>query len=76
MKLKATGASTQLTHSQKSYNDFREQANRDRTNRRSQAGVQDGSYGFGENGSSDQGLYSDVMMLDAPENKPRRNRHR
>lgn len=75
MKLKAPGASTQLTHSQKSFNDIREQANRDRTKRRSHGGVQDGSYGFGENENSDNGLYSDEMMLDAPQSNPRRNRH-
>ncbi|KAJ5172535.1 hypothetical protein N7492_005128 [Penicillium capsulatum] len=73
MKLKTTGSDTQLTHSQGSYNDQRKQADQERR-RRARPSVQDGRYGFGENRSSAPGLYSDEMMVDSPQNKPRRNR--
>lgn len=76
MQLKPLGTNTQLTHSQKSFNDIREQANRDRNSRRSQRGVQDGSYGFSETENTGPRLYSDEMNLDSPHSAPRRNRHR
>ncbi|KAH8432191.1 uncharacterized protein LDX57_009830 [Aspergillus melleus] len=103
---RSTGSGSQ--HSQPSFNDLREQADRERRlHRGADATVQNGNYGFGEqNGdlfaqndtrstgrnnrrnfrgrnqgrggrstnqdANDQGLYSDEMMVDAPQNS--RNR--
>lgn len=71
MKLKPVGAEDQT-----SFDQHREQADRERRLRRAEPITQDGTYGFSEQGSFYQppGLYSDQMMVDAPAQN-RRRRH-
>ncbi|KAJ5890088.1 hypothetical protein N7504_010898 [Penicillium tannophilum] len=73
MTLKSTGPSKTNDHN---YSDMRVQADRERQNRRAGPNVQDGRYGFDDkakplNKKQTSGLYSDTMMVDAPQ--PRRN---
>ena len=80
MKLKTTASNTSATHSQQSFNGLREQADRERRNRRANPEVQDGRYGFGENGEllhdTSHRLYSDEMMVDAAPQKNQQRRRR
>lgn len=66
------------THDQNSYDALRRQADRERLNRRAGPAVQDGRYGFGQNGDllegNSSGLYSDEMMVDAPGHKNQNRR--
>lgn len=83
MKLKS-GESSTLDNAQNPFNGLREQADRERRSRRVETNVQDGRYGFDNQGdllskqTSKSGLYSDEMMVDAPprHNQNRRRRHR
>ncbi|KAJ5673752.1 hypothetical protein N7462_009191 [Penicillium macrosclerotiorum] len=78
MKLQPPGTSTS-TLAQNSFNKLREQADRQRRSRRADPSLQDGSYGFGDQGTpmgSQSGLYSDQMMVDTPQQKQNRNRQR
>lgn len=71
MKLKPTGS-----EAHPSFDQHREQADRERRLRRAEPITQDGTYGFSEQGSLKQpsGLYSDQMMVDAPAQNRRRRR--
>lgn len=72
MSLKLQPAGTQISTPNTSFNDLREQADRERRNRRAEPTLQDGRYGFDETGgalNSETGLYSDEMMVDAPQQK-------
>ena len=82
MKLKS-GADLHTNHKQNAFNELREQADRERRNRRADPAVQDGKYGFGAQGDllgatkqSSSGLYSDEMMVDAPSQKNQNRRRR
>ncbi|KAJ5938652.1 hypothetical protein N7466_001786 [Penicillium verhagenii] len=77
MVLKPTGSAASAN--QNEYSDLRVQADRERKNRRAEPSVQDGRYGFDDNtqilhNTESSGLYSDNMMVDAPQGpQPRRN---
>lgn len=74
MMLKSMSSETYVTAQANSYNPIREQADRQRQTRHT---VQDGSYGFDEQGDVQAPeLYSDQMMVDAPTQKTRRRHHR
>lgn len=70
-------------NTQNSFNNIREQADRDRRNRRAEPQVQNGSYGFGAEGQAldreylNMELYSDQMMVDrqSQNNQSRRRRY-
>ncbi|KAJ5113252.1 hypothetical protein N7456_001786 [Penicillium angulare] len=67
MTLQPDGTPLSTTHNP--YNDLRAKADRERQKRRADPDVQNGNYGFGNNGSprshkSSSGLYSDEMMMD------------
>lgn len=78
MALQPAGSALSTAHNP--YNDLRAQADRDRQKRRAEPDVQDGNYGFGNDGSirrsrkSSSGLYSDEMMVDAPVSSRRQHR--
>lgn len=80
MKLKPSGAGTHARNPHDSFNELREKADRERRSRRADPEVQDGSYGFDEQGDTLQTtgqFYSDQMMVDAPgqnQNRWRRQR--
>lgn len=80
MKIKPSGGGTHASNPHDSFNDLRKQADRERRSRRADPGVQDGSYGFDEQGDTLRTtgqLYSDQMMVDAPgQNQNRRRRQR
>ncbi|GLI78701.1 hypothetical protein PoHVEF18_007022 [Penicillium ochrochloron] len=80
LSLKLQPAGAQVSTSGTSFNDLREQADRERRNRRAEPVLQDGRYGFDETGgtlNSEAGLYSDEMMVDAPQQKNQnRRKHR
>jgi len=69
MRWKPAGAASDYK-TQSSFNDLREQADRQRRNRRADPAIQNGTYGF-----QDNGLYSDQMIVDAP-TQPRGRRYR
>ncbi|ODM16614.1 hypothetical protein SI65_08121 [Aspergillus cristatus] len=60
MRWKPAGAASDY-NTQASFDNLREQADRQRRNRRADPAIQDGTYGF-----QDNRLYSDQMMVDAP----------
>ncbi|KAJ5368460.1 uncharacterized protein N7496_008220 [Penicillium cataractarum] len=77
LSLKLQPAGTQISTPSTSFNDLREQADRERRNRRAEPVLQDGRYGFDEKGgnlNSETGLYSDEMMVDAPQQKSQNRR--
>jgi hypothetical protein len=82
MKLKPIGAETTLKTQSNSYSKLREQADRQRRTRNAEPNVQDGSYGFNDQGdvqhntTQSPGLYSDQMMVDAPAEKTLQRRRR
>ena len=68
---------TQISNPGTSFDELREQADRERRNRRADPVLQDGRYGFDERAgafNSETGLYSDEMMLDAPQQKGQNRR--
>ncbi|KAJ5242948.1 uncharacterized protein N7469_001275 [Penicillium citrinum] len=80
-KLNPIGGNTNShVNTQNSFNDLREQADRDRRNRRADPQLQDGSYGFGEEGqaldSRYSNLYSDRMMVDSRSHSNQNRRRR
>ncbi|OOQ82368.1 hypothetical protein PEBR_39329 [Penicillium brasilianum] len=77
LSLKLQAAGTQIRTPSTSFNDLREQADRERRNRRAEPTLQDGRYGFDDTGGalvSEAGLYSDEMMVDAPQQKSQTRR--
>ncbi|KAJ6103772.1 hypothetical protein N7486_003994 [Penicillium sp. IBT 16267x] len=77
MTLKSSGSAGNNQHN---YSDSRAQADRERQNRRAEPIVQDGRYGFDEkaqpNKKQTSGLYSDTMMVDAPQTRRNNNQNR
>lgn len=69
MKLKPTGAETHISTSSTSFDQLREQADRERRQRRAEPIVQDGNYGFD---SQQSGFHSDKIMAGAPAQGHRR----
>ncbi|KAJ5397482.1 hypothetical protein N7509_005595 [Penicillium cosmopolitanum] len=75
------GGDTTHVNTQNSFNNLREQADRNRRNRRAEPQVQDGTFGFGEEGEAlrynlpQSNLYSDQMMVDTQQNNQGRRRH-
>lgn len=84
MTLKAIGAGTNSKPQANSYSQLRERADRQRRTRHAEPKVQDGSYGFNDQGdvlrntTQSPGFYSDQMVVDAPaqKNQQRRKRQR
>lgn len=82
MTLKPTGAGINPQPQTNSYSHLREQADRKRRTRHAEPDVQDGSYGFNDQGdvlrnaTKSPGFYSDQMMVDAPAQKNQRQRRR
>lgn len=79
MTIKPAGASAAAPQAPTPFDELREQADRERRNRRATPAVQNGSWGFGEQGELLQqkpsGLYSDKMAVDTPK-QGRQNRGR
>jgi hypothetical protein len=78
MVLKPAGSANTNQHN---YSDMRVQADRERQNRRAEPNLQDGRYGFDERAQplkkkQTSGLYSDTMMVDAPQPRKNQNRRR
>lgn len=78
MILKPVGAGTHISTTSTPFDQRREQADRERRQRRAKPDVQDGSYGFSEQGSLKQssGFHSDQMMVDAPAKRIQNQRRR
>ncbi|CAL5869513.1 uncharacterized protein PFLUO_LOCUS3743 [Penicillium psychrofluorescens] len=79
MTFKPGGASAAVPQAQTPFDELRKQADRERRNRRAAPAVQNGSWGFGEQGDllqqKSSGLYSDKMSVDNPK-QGRQNRWR
>lgn len=78
MKLKPVGSEPCSISTSTSFDQLRQQADRERRLRRAEPTMEDGSYGFNEQGSlntQQSRLYSDQVMVDAPaQNRRRRQR--
>ncbi|KAJ5176162.1 uncharacterized protein N7482_002039 [Penicillium canariense] len=77
LSMKLQPAGTQPTNKSNPFNELREQADHERRNRRAEPTLQDGRYGFGEQGdplNPKSGLYSDEMIVDAPQQKNQNRR--